>query len=140
MRTLGTRVPFRERPWQEIQTRFRSVATDHPDFQPMADIVDSVIVGGATEELAGCTSMFDLWVVAKPQMDLPYDMVRVMLGSGGPVDAGTPDGPVPPGDILIEHLATTGRNDRIRRPVDEATRLFWRFMIEKFGVRPSFPS
>jgi hypothetical protein len=30
----------------------------------------------------------------------------------------------------------TGRSNRIERPVDEAVPLFWRFMIEKFGVGP----
>jgi hypothetical protein len=30
----------------------------------------------------------------------------------------------------------TDRNDRIGRPVADAVPLFWRFMIEKFGVEP----
>jgi hypothetical protein len=38
--------------------------------------------------------------------------------------------------VRIEHLSVTGRNDRIERPVDESVALFWRFMIEKFGVHP----
>jgi hypothetical protein len=41
------------------------------------------------------------------------------------------------GCVLIEHLSITGRNDRIERPVAEAVPLFWRFLVEKFGVDPN---
>jgi hypothetical protein len=34
------------------------------------------------------------------------------------------------------HLSLTGRNDRIERPIAEAIPLFWRFVIEKFGITP----
>jgi hypothetical protein len=30
----------------------------------------------------------------------------------------------------------TGYDDRIERPASDAVPLFWRFMIEKFGVQP----
>lgn len=73
--------------------------------------------------------MFDLLVVATPIPDPPLDVVAVRFAASYR--------PVPPGTILIEHLATTGRNDRIQRPADEAVALFWRFMIEKFGVHPT---
>ncbi len=32
--------------------------------------------------------------------------------------------------------SVTGHDDQIARPVAEAVPLFWRFMIEKFGVDP----
>lgn len=36
----------------------------------------------------------------------------------------------------MEHRAGTGYDNRIAWPVGEAVPLFWRFMIEKFGVAP----
>jgi hypothetical protein len=38
------------------------------------------------------------------------------------------------GHVIIEHLSTTGYNDLVDRPVADAVPLFWRFMIEKFGI------
>ncbi|MGC4817778.1 hypothetical protein [Micromonospora sp. DT63] len=46
-------------------------------------------------------------------------------------------GLVGPGAVLIEHRSTSGRDDVIARPSEEAVPLFWRFMIEKFGVAPT---
>ena len=40
------------------------------------------------------------------------------------------------GHVVIEHRSLTGHDDSIERPADEAVALFWRFMIEKFGVAP----
>jgi hypothetical protein len=61
-------------------------------------------------------------VVAQPIPEPPYDLVAVR----------TP----PEGRVRIEHMAVTGLRDKIERPANEAVPLFWRFMIEKFGVRP----
>jgi hypothetical protein len=41
--------------------------------------------------------------------------------------------------VLIELLSCTGRDDRIERPAREAVLLFWRFVIEKYGVHPVQP-
>jgi hypothetical protein len=38
---------------------------------------------------------------------------------------------------LIEQQSLRGHDDRIERPAGEAVPLFWRFMIEKFGVHPA---
>jgi hypothetical protein len=38
--------------------------------------------------------------------------------------------------VLIEQQSLTGHDDRIERLASEAVPLFWRFMIEKFGVHP----
>ena len=40
------------------------------------------------------------------------------------------------GKVVIESSSVTGRIDRIEPPVAETVPLFWRFMIEKFGVSP----
>lgn len=73
--------------------------------------------------------MNDLIVRGRPIPDPPVDVVAVRA-PGSPIR-------VPPGTVLIEHLSTTGHDDRITRPAGEAVPLFWRFMIEKFGVEPA---
>ena len=74
-------------------------------------------------------SMHDLLVVPRPIAPSPYDVIRVCSPSSLR--------PVPPGSVVIEHLAATGNDERISRPADEAVRLFWRFVIEKFGIVPA---
>jgi hypothetical protein len=37
-------------------------------------------------------------------------------------------------DWVVEHLSTTGRDDRIARPAIHAVPLFWRFMAEEFAL------
>ena len=129
MRSLGWPYPFREKPWADIAARFHDVAQRSTEYQSMADIVDSVIDSGASAQLAGCTSMFDLLVTSRPIQDPPVDVIAVRYAASYR--------PVPAGHVLIEHLAHTGRSDRILRPSSEAVALFWRFMIEKFGIHPS---
>jgi hypothetical protein len=34
----------------------------------------------------------------------------------------------------VEHLSSTGFNDSIDRPPADAVRLFWRFVLEKYGI------
>jgi hypothetical protein len=33
-------------------------------------------------------------------------------------------------------MAVTNRNDSIDRPTEDAVKLFWRFVFEKYGIRP----
>jgi hypothetical protein len=63
-----------------------------------------------------------------PIPEPPYDVVAVRA----------PGSLHPPGNgqVLIEHLACTGHNDRVERPASDAVKLFWRFVIEKYGVHP----
>jgi hypothetical protein len=117
---------FEQRPWDEIGTEFAAFAERHLQFEHMSAIVKSVRSSGAEDYLVAFTSMHDLMVVAQPIQELPYDLVAVRA----PGSPGTPSD----GHVVIEHLSVTGRNDRIERPVSEAVPLFWRFMIEKFGV------
>jgi hypothetical protein len=75
--------------------------------------------------------MYDIMVVATPTPQTPFDLVAVRSpGSAHPSHSGL---------VLIEHLTVTGNNDRIERPTGEAVPLFWRFMIEKYGVSPAVP-
>lgn len=129
MRTLGQTRPFIELPWSEIAEFLGGIAAEHPEFDHMQRIAESVIVEQADDLLAGCTSMHDIFVVSRPIPDAPYDVVAVRA----PNSLMTPAR----GSVRIEHLAITGRNDVIERPIEQTLPLFWRFMIEKFGVHPS---
>jgi hypothetical protein len=126
---MGWPYPFRARPWPDIAARVYAMATLHVTFQRMADVVDSVRVSGAGRLLAGCTSMHELIVVTLLVPEPPYDVVAVRAPSSLQS--------VLAGMVVIEHLSVTGRNDRIVRPTKDSVPLFWRCMIEKFGVHPS---
>ena len=97
----------------------------------LVEIIDSVIASGLTESLTATTSMNDLIVAALPLMDPPFDVIAVRA----PGSLREP----PNGEVLIEHLTPTGHDDRITRPVADAVPLFWRFVIEKFGLHPPKP-
>ena len=129
MRTLAPPYPFKPVPWAYIDERFAEFAASHPEFSHMSAIVQSVRSVGAENDLAAHTSMHDLIVLAQPIPDPPYDVVAVRAPSSltRPSD----------GCVVIEYLSVTGRNDRIERPASAAVALFWRFMIEKFGVDPT---
>jgi hypothetical protein len=129
MRTMGWPYPFRAVDWRDIGAFLHDMADRHSTFRHMADIVDSVLATDAVNLLAGCTSMHDLIVVTRPVPEPPYDVVAVRSPSSMRT--------VPAGYVVVEHLAVTGRNDRIARPAAEAVPLFWRFMIEKYGVHPT---
>ena len=121
--------PFRPTPWEDIARFLGRLAETHDEFGHMAAVADSVVASGSTDRLAGCTSMHDILVVSTPVREPPYDLVVVRAPSSlRPPRAGC---------VLIEHLTGTGRNDKIERPTADAVPLFWRFMIEKFGVYPA---
>lgn len=122
MRTLGPTTPFREQPWSDIATRLHRVLDNSTSYEPMLDIVDSIIAFEAEPQLAGCTAMTDLIVTSRPISSPPLDVVTVRHLYGF---------------VTIEHVTHTGHNDRIERPAKDAVALFWRFMIEKFGVHPT---
>lgn len=114
-------------PWAEIAARFRTLAAEHPELRPVADIAASVRACGAEDRLAGLTSMHDLVVTARPVPAPPIEVVVVRSPSSGHVG---------PGGVFIEHRSGTGHDDQVFRAAAEAVPLFWRFMIEKFGVEP----
>lgn len=119
---------FDEIAWPEITARYRALAVAHPEFGPLADIAGSVLTCGGERHLAALTSMHDLVVTARPVPEQPpIAVVVVRSPSSGFVGAG---------GVYIEHRSVTGHDDRIFRDGAEAVPLFWRFMIEKFGVKP----
>lgn len=128
MRTHGWPYPFRQRPWEEIDAFLGDMADRDERFRHMSDIVKSVLASDRTQALAASTSMHDLIVVPTPIPEPPYGVVAVRA-------PGSVHEPAL-GLVRIEHLSVTGHDDVIDRPVADAVPLFWRFMIEKFGVDP----
>jgi hypothetical protein len=104
------------------------MADTYPDFRYMIDIIDSVVDSGADELLAGSTSMHDLMVVPRPIGVYVREMIAIR--APGSIR------PVPAGQMRIEHLSSTGLNDSVDRPPSQAVALFWRFVIEKYGITP----
>lgn len=98
-------------------------------FGYLAAVAESVRDSEAARSLAGTTSMHDLVVTSTPVVEPPLDVVIVRV----PSSLHRPSA----GHVLIEQHSLTGHDDRIERPVAEAMPLFWRFMIEKFGVHPA---
>jgi hypothetical protein len=119
--------PFRPRPWTDVRDFLAGMAAAHSQFTYLVDIVDSVIEGDRASSLAATTSMHDLVVASVPLQEPPLDVVVVRA----PGSLYRPSA----GNVLIEHLSVTGRNDRIERPSTDAVPLFWRFVIEKFGIQ-----
>jgi hypothetical protein len=109
LRSHGSTIPFRARPWEETCAFLSEMASQHPQFAHMAAIVGSVIASGVAGQLAGTTSMHDILVVTAPPPDLPYDLIAVR----SPSSLREPS----PGHVIIEHLSCTGHNDLIERPV-----------------------
>jgi hypothetical protein len=121
-------VGFQPRPWREIREFVASMAARDARFAYLVDIVDSVLAAGQSDALCATTSMHDLIVVPAPVPDPPFDVIAVRAPGSLHAPAA--------GKVLIEHLSLTGRDDRIERPTVEAIPLFWRFIIEKFGITP----
>ncbi len=112
--------------WDVIGRRFSEHTAPHSPC--MAEIVASVQASGAQDRLAGFTSMHDLAVTSVPiPADGPIEVVWVRP---------QPYGATERRDVLIEHWSATGHDDKIVRPSGDAVALFWRYMIEKFGVEP----
>jgi hypothetical protein len=128
MRTHGSTIVFQPQPWEEIYTFLSKMADRHPQFAHMAAIADSVMASGAAGQLAGTTSMHDILVVTAPPPDPPYDLIAVRA-------PGSLRQPLP-GQVIIEHRSCTGHDDCIERPVADAVRLFWRFVIYKVRHPP----
>jgi len=93
----------------------------------MTDVVAS-IRASAPDRLAGFMSMHDLAVTTTP------------IPAAGPIDIiwvrPQPFNGRKAQDVLIEHYAATGMDDRIVRPSPQTVALFWRFAAEKWGINP----
>lgn len=129
MRTHGRDVRFRPRPWAKILEEVQDSALWRPDYRYTKAIVSSVIDSGRADDLACSTSLLDLMIVPTPVPQPPYGLVVVR----GPVSVSRAP---TEGNVIIEHQSLTGHHEVLERPADEAVPLFWRFMIEKFGIEP----
>jgi hypothetical protein len=119
-------------PYVVTGTDWHGLASEYstaPSFvAPIAEIVTSVLSSGRSDDLLFATSMWDLIVTPSPVGEPPVDVVAVRGAVGL--------GHIRKDRIVVEHIPLGGGADRIERPVDEAVRLFWRFMIEKYGMAP----
>lgn len=111
--------------WERIMDRV--VEWTAPHSPVMADVVAS-IRASAADRLAGFMSMHDLAVTTTP------------IPAAGAIDViwvrPQPFGDPVSQDVLIEHCAATGRDERIVRPAPQAVSLFWHLAREKWGIEP----
>ena len=119
----GYMTGFTVTPWEEIEAFYEDLIDNYglAIVNPMLDLARSVIAEGAARKFAAHTSMHDLVVTTAPVSDTP-DWLRISL--------------LRDNQVRIGHQTTTGPGDTIERPVSDLVSLFWRFTIEKWGVRP----
>jgi hypothetical protein len=117
---------FGHETWAEMLARYETPEAIVPDAsRAAAPIVRSILSEGAADLLVGSTTLDGLVVRPVPVPELPYDVVLVRVAGES---------------VLITHRSVTGRDDQIERPASELVPLFWRFMIEKFGIHPAHDS
>ena len=110
-------------PWDEIGQFYERLTDDGATFvAPMLSLSRSVLAEGAADTLAGHTSMHHLVVTTTPVSAAP-DWLWVSV--------------VRHDKVRIDHQTPTGPGDSIERPQSELLPLFWRFSIEKWGIRPT---
>jgi hypothetical protein len=129
MQSHGLRSRVTERPWDELVEEFQDLADKSPRYVPIVEILLSVISSGLASSLAATTSMHDLIIVTSPPPTVPFDAIRVS------VDSTANDGN-PSNSVTIRHQTVSGHDDQLSRSGSEAVSLFWRFVIEKFGLDP----
>lgn len=122
----GWEYAFRGRSWEEIADSLREI--EHPDLDGTVAIIESIRNSQLRSALLGTTSMCDLVVAEQPASAPPFPVLLVRVS--GSVRKPEPSA----GHVIIEHVSSTGNDDRLERRVDEAVPLFWRFVKEKFGL------
>lgn len=124
----GWQYRFTGRPWSELGGRYDELTVAHPQFSYLAEVVRSIRDSEAAGDLVGTTSMHDLVIASAPPSEPPLEVIVVRA----------PSSLRPPKDkhVIVEHRSLTGHDDHIERPANEAVPLFWRFVIEKFGILP----
>ncbi len=126
MRTRAWAYEFNPRGWRDLRDWYAALTEQNPKLRYLVDIVESVESSEHSGDLAGTTSMHDLVVTDTPVPGPPNDVIIVRApGSLHRPTAGC---------ARVEHHSHSGRNDEIERPDAEAVPLFWRFVLEKFGL------
>jgi hypothetical protein len=117
MRTLAHPYEFAPQSWDELARE-----SENEMYSYARPIIESIRHSNVTDQLAGALWQGGLAVAVVPISGPPIELLRVSaLG---------------PGIVRILHQTHTGKNDEIDRPASDAVALFWRFAIEKFGVKP----
>jgi hypothetical protein len=124
----GWNYPIGDEGWREIGAFFENLAEKNPSLRPVVEIVRSIEDSDVSDHLVGATSMADLLVAERPTGSPPIPVVVVSV-AGSPRFSGAQTG-----HVVIAHLSSTGHDDQIERPSDEAVPLFWRFVREKFDI------
>lgn len=119
--------PFEARPWAELAGRYWQLADGAPELLAIIEIIDSVIAVRAEAALAANRTIGALNVVSVNAADPPYSVVSV---------SAFPPGRSAPAMVQVEHVSGSGLAEVVVRPAEEAVPLFWRFVIEKFGIEP----
>lgn len=125
MRTGGWPYVVKRNDWRVLVEEY---STAPAWTTPISHIASSVASSGRSDDLLFATSGWDLIVTPSPVGEPPIDVVAVRGANGS--------AQIPEVHIVIEHMPLVGIADRIERPADEAVSLFWRFMIEKYGIAP----
>ena len=120
---------MRTRPWDEIAAFLAEVNTETGRFVHLHELLRSIETSGVADALSAGTSMHDLIVVPTPP-DWPIRQAIVVRAPGSLRQG-------PTGTVVIEHLTESGHDERIVRPAAETVPLFWRFVVEKYGIRPA---
>lgn len=116
---------FPVHPWSDTIAFYERLMDDGATFvAPMLAVARSVVDEGAEGRIGGHTSMHDLVVTSLPVGAEPFDHVRVAILPGSE-------------KVRIGHFSGVGQDDEIERPTSEILPLFWRVMIEKYGVHPA---
>ena len=120
-------IPRRE--WTDLLGEYRNAAESVPTLAPLLVIIESVIENQMQDQLAATTSMWDLVITTAPAGEPPLDVIVVR--------SAVSMSPPPAGEVRIEQLATSGLKEEVTRPVAEVLPLFWRFVLEKYGLQPA---
>ena len=108
--------PVRFKHWEEAAEWLAEITASYPPLQPNLDIVESVIVADAQDQLGLVTSMTDLIVIRRHSAEPPYDPVFVNLL---PFSTATPER-----WVRIRHFSFTGHDDQIEVPPSRAVATF----------------
>lgn len=112
--------------WEALAAEYRELVTELPEIAPVLAVIESVIENGMEDHLTASTSLRDLMVTTEPPSDPPIDVIIVRSVVSMK--------PWRQGEVTIEHIATSGLTESITRPDTDVLPLFWRFVLEKYGL------
>ncbi|PKQ24495.1 MAG: hypothetical protein CVT65_02825 [Actinobacteria bacterium HGW-Actinobacteria-5] len=125
----GWQYPIVKREWTDLLDEYRSAAENLPALAPLVSIIESVIQNQMQDQLAATTSMWDLVITTAPPGEPPLDVIVVR--------SSVSMNPPRSGEVRIEQFATSGLKEELTRSTAEVLPLFWRFILEKYGLKPT---